>query len=202
MAAPSRVRRGVNGFAHLLEGAAPADIGDGVVDVGVGRLRIVLEQGRDRHDHAALAIAALRNVVIDPGLLNLVQDAVDGETLNGGDLLADGFTDRYSAGAHRNAVDMDRARAALCNTATVFGAGQADIFPDCPKKWRIVFDVNVDCFAVDSEVCHRVPLISSIHRLKFRNVFGLKTGTVQIKILRLTRSCAVATDGLTDTSRV
>jgi hypothetical protein len=40
--------------------------------------------------------------------------------------------------------------------------------------------------------------------LKFRNVFGLKTGTVQIKILRLARSSApssaVATDRLTDRS--
>src|SRR5262245_66427505 len=49
--------------AHLLEGAATADIGDAGVDVGVGRLRLVLEQLSDGHDHAALAVAALRHVV-------------------------------------------------------------------------------------------------------------------------------------------
>src|SRR5450759_3530727 len=190
MAASLRVRGGVDRLAHLLEGAAAADIGDGFVDVLVGGLRLVLEKRRHRHDHAALAIAALRNVVGDPGLLHLVQGAIGREPLDGGDLFAGGFADLDAARAHRNAVDMDGTGPALCNTATVFGAGQADIFPDCPKKWRIVFDVNVGRFAVDSEVCHRVPLVSSIHRLKFRNVFGLKTGTVQIKILRLARFSA------------
>src|SRR5258708_15735791 len=42
MAASSNVRGGVDRLAHLLEGAAAADIGDGVVDVLVGRLRVFL----------------------------------------------------------------------------------------------------------------------------------------------------------------
>src|ERR1700726_3376355 len=78
MAISSSVRDGVNGLAHLLEGAAAADIGDGVIDVLVGGFWLVLEKGCHRHDHAALAIAALWNVVGDPGLLHLVQDAVVG----------------------------------------------------------------------------------------------------------------------------
>src|SRR5947207_15573581 len=60
MTSCSSVSCGVNGLAHLLEGAAAADVGDGIIDIGVGRLRPVLEQRRDRHDHAALAITALR----------------------------------------------------------------------------------------------------------------------------------------------
>src|SRR5215813_5687202 len=51
---PSGVRDGVDRLAHLLEGAAAADIGDGLVDVGVGRLRLVLQKRRHRHDEAAL----------------------------------------------------------------------------------------------------------------------------------------------------
>src|ERR1700761_5970190 len=62
---------GLNRFAHLLEGTAAADIRDGVVDILVGRLRIVLEKCRHRHDHSALAIPALREVGRDPALLNL-----------------------------------------------------------------------------------------------------------------------------------
>src|SRR5712691_1508267 len=50
---------GVDRFAHLLIGAAAANIGDAGVDVCIGRLGVRLEQGGDRHDHAALAIAAL-----------------------------------------------------------------------------------------------------------------------------------------------
>src|SRR3954453_7788860 len=91
MAASSRVRGGMNRGAHLVEGAAAADVGDGVVDIGVGRLRLVLEQRPPRHDHAALAIAALRYVVVDPGLLHLVQQAVRRQSLNGGDLFAGRF---------------------------------------------------------------------------------------------------------------
>src|SRR3981081_1692722 len=45
MAASSNVRRGVDRLAHLLESAAAADIGDGFVDVLVGRLRFFLGKG-------------------------------------------------------------------------------------------------------------------------------------------------------------
>src|SRR5258708_19563209 len=71
MAASSRVRGGVNCFARLLEGAATANIGDGLVDVLVGRLRLLLEQGCDRHDHAPLAIAALPHLLGYPPQLPL-----------------------------------------------------------------------------------------------------------------------------------
>src|SRR5882724_12470359 len=48
---------GVDRLAHLLIGAAAADIGDGAVDIGVSRLRVVLEQRSDRHDHAGRCAA-------------------------------------------------------------------------------------------------------------------------------------------------
>src|ERR1700721_2059285 len=126
MAAPSSVRGGVYRLAHLLEGAATADVGDGIVDVLVGRLRLVLEQRRHRHDHPALAVATLGNVVIDPGLLHLVQGAVTGEAFDRGDLLTDGVADLDATGAYCLAVDMDGTGPALRDAAAVFGAGQTD----------------------------------------------------------------------------
>src|ERR1700753_1611508 len=113
MAISSNVRGGVNRFTHLFESTAAADIGDSVVDILVGRLRIVLEKGGHRHDHSALAIAALRNVVGDPGLLHLVQGAVGGQTFDGGDLLAGGFADQDATGAHRDSVHVDGTGAAV-----------------------------------------------------------------------------------------
>src|SRR5438876_8616737 len=65
---PSRLRRCVDGVAHLQERAAPGAVGDRRVDVGVGRLGLVLEEGGDGHDHAGLAVAALRDFVVHPGL--------------------------------------------------------------------------------------------------------------------------------------
>src|SRR5882757_4289130 len=174
MAASSGVRSSVDRLAHLLEGAAAADIGDGVVDIVVGRLRVVLQQRRHRHDHAALAIAALRHVTGDPGQLHLVHHAVDGEALDGGDVLAGGFVDRDAAGAHRDAVDMDGAGAALCDAATVFGPRQSDILANRPQQGRVVLDVHIDRPAVDFEVCHRVPLIGPILRLNFGAMLALK----------------------------
>src|SRR5882724_788050 len=88
MAAPSRVRSGVDCLADLLEGSASANIGDGVVDVLVSRLRLFLQKCCHRHDHAALAIAALRHVVGDPGLLHLVQRAIASKALDRRDLFA------------------------------------------------------------------------------------------------------------------
>src|ERR1700730_4111549 len=159
MAASSSVRGGVDRLAHLLEGAAAADIGDGFVDVLVGRLRLLREKRRHRHDQSALAIAALRNLVGDPGLLHLVQGAVAGsQSFNGGDLFADGVADQHAARAHRNAIDVDGAGSALCNAASIFGAGQADIFPDRPQQRGVRLDVDVESFAIDCEVCHRDPL--------------------------------------------
>src|SRR6188474_663660 len=99
-----RLGRGVNRLAHLLIGAAAADVGHRRVDLGVGRLGLGGEQRGCRHDHAALAIAALGYVILEPGLLDLVQPAVLGEAFDGGDLLAarDG-AQRHLAGARRHA---------------------------------------------------------------------------------------------------
>src|SRR5579872_990154 len=173
MICSSSVRGGVYRLAHLLEGAAAADIGNRFVDVLVGRLRLLLQKRRHRHDHAALAIAALGNVIGNPGLLHLVQGAVVRQSLDRGDLLADRFAHRNPAGADGDAVDMDGAGAALCNAATVFGAGQANIFPDRPEQRRIGLDVDVDRFSVNCEVCHRDSLFGPIHRL---NGAGIWTG--------------------------
>src|SRR3954447_26273847 len=95
----SRLGGQVDRLAHLLIGAAAADIGNGAVDGGVARLRVILQQRGDRHDHTALAVAALRHVVVEPGLLHLVQFAVSGEALDCRDLLGNHRIDRHRARA-------------------------------------------------------------------------------------------------------
>src|SRR5258708_6220151 len=157
----TKARRGRGGaWAGLggwWEGAAGEDVGDGLVVVFVGRLRLLLEKRSHRHDHSALTISALRNVVVDPGLLDFMQRAVGSQTFDRGDLFAAGFADQHPTRAHRNAVNMERAGPALCYAATVFGAGQAGIFPDRPKQRRIRLDIHVESFAIDDEVHRRSP---------------------------------------------
>src|SRR5262249_33856664 len=129
---PSHVRGFVDRGADLLIGAAAADVGDLSIDVGIGRLRLRFEQRRHRHDHPALAVAALRHIVIDPGLLDLGETAVVGEPFDGDDLFALGGARRERAGPRRSAVNVHRAGAALGNAAAVFGTGQTDVLPDRP----------------------------------------------------------------------
>src|SRR5688572_23381222 len=57
-------RRGVDRLAHTLVRAATADVGHFTIDLLVRRLRRLREQGRGRHDHAGLAVAALRDLVL------------------------------------------------------------------------------------------------------------------------------------------
>src|SRR5215472_12651338 len=63
---PSGFLRHVGGHVHrradALIGAAPADVGHRLVDVGVGRLGLLCEERRRGHDLPRLAVAALRHV--------------------------------------------------------------------------------------------------------------------------------------------
>src|SRR4029077_21055008 len=118
--------------AHALVGSAAADIGHRCVDVGIGWLRVGLEQRSRGHHHAALAIAALRHVEVEPGLLHRMQRAGLRQRLDGRYLLGADRTDRHLAGARGDAVDVHGAGAALGDAAAIFGAGQADRVADDP----------------------------------------------------------------------
>src|ERR1700686_3094773 len=154
---PLRCARGrMNRGADALVGSATADVGHRCVDIGIGRLRVGLEQRSCGHHHAALAIAALRHVEVEPGLLHRVQLAVLGERLDGGDLLAADGADRDLARARGDAVDVHGAGAALRDAAAVFGAGQSDRIADDPEQWRVGFNVDVVRLSVDGKGNHTV----------------------------------------------
>src|SRR5438105_15745336 len=104
-ASRSRVRRGMDRRAHLLIGAAAADIGDAGVDIFVRRLRLLIEERCRRHDHAGLAIAALRYLVLDPGLLHLLLRVVLGGSFVRGELLAFNAAYRNRARSYRHSAD-------------------------------------------------------------------------------------------------
>src|SRR3989442_4444643 len=155
MALPLCLRRGVNGLAHLLERPAAADVGDPRVDVGVGRLRLVLEECRHCHDHPGLAVAALGHLEVDPRLLDLVQGGAARQTLDRGDLLALGRADRQHAGADRLAVEVHRAGSAHRDAAAVLGAGEAGLLANRPQKGCARIDLELEGFAVDRQARHR-----------------------------------------------
>src|SRR5262249_14229530 len=111
----------------------------------------------NRHDHAGLAIAALRHVVLNPGLLHLVQRAVLGKPLDGGDMFAFNRAHRHRARSHGRSVDVNGAGTALGNTAAVFRAGEANLLPQHPEQRSARVDINVVGLSVDAEMSHSQP---------------------------------------------
>src|SRR5882672_11730398 len=72
MVAPLRLRGLLDGVANAHVGPAAADVaGHRIVDIGIGRTRIAGEQRCSRHDLARLAVAALHDFTVEPGLLDL-----------------------------------------------------------------------------------------------------------------------------------
>src|SRR6476619_2530756 len=78
--------REMDRLPDALIGAAPTDVGHGGVDVGIGGLGLALQQGGGGHDLAGLAVAALRNLQLQPGLLHGATAGV-GETFDSDDLV-------------------------------------------------------------------------------------------------------------------
>src|SRR4051812_27409398 len=147
----------MHGLADALIRPAAANVGHRLVDVGIGRLRLLLQQRRRRHDLPGLAVTALRHVDRGPCLLHRVR-RIGREALDGADLVARLHgAERHRAGALHFAVDVHRACAALRDAAAVFGAGEADLFADDPQERCVRFGLYVAHFAVDVELCHLVP---------------------------------------------
>src|SRR6266850_4732458 len=100
-----------------LIGAATADVRHRVVDLLVGRLRLLLQQRRRGHDLPGLAIAALRDVERRPRLLHGMR-ARGRQALDRHDLVGRLHApDRHDARAHQLAVDVHGAGAALGDAA-------------------------------------------------------------------------------------
>src|SRR5207245_1645502 len=113
--------------------------------------------GAHGQHHARLAVATLRDLLAEPGLLHLVQSPAAGEAFDGGDPLAFGGGDGHHAGADRGAIEVHRAGAALRDAAAVLGAGEADLLTDCPQEGRAGVDVDLERFAIDRQARHELP---------------------------------------------
>src|SRR3954462_11548517 len=90
LGAAGRLRRGMDRLADTRVRAAAADVGHRVVDVFVGRVRVLPEQRGRGHHLPTLAVPALRHLVVDPRLLHRVQPALRREALERDDALARG----------------------------------------------------------------------------------------------------------------
>ena len=104
-------------------GAAPAQVGDGCVDILISGIWLVLDQDRRRHDHPGLAKSALRQIFCNPCLLDRVT-TIARQAFDGRDETALNRFDGDCAGPHGPAINIYGACAAIAITAAVFGAGE------------------------------------------------------------------------------
>lgn len=83
-----------------------------------------MQQGDGRHNHSSLAVAALGNILLDPGYL-AGMIAFGRQTFDGGVALARRFSKRNLASSDRCVALVDGASSADSNSASVFRASKA-----------------------------------------------------------------------------
>src|SRR6266496_4156897 len=144
----------VDRLADAVIGTAAADVAD-LIEVGVGqRAALLSDLGDSGHDLARLAVAALRDVHLEPRLLHRVQILADGgrQPLDGGDLVSGGDVPHlHGAGIEGLAFDVRRACPAHLETAAVLGSGDAEQVAQDPEQPDVVLDVDADLLAVQDE---------------------------------------------------
>src|SRR5258706_11160777 len=144
--------RALDSLADAHISTAAADVPrHGFVDVAVGRVRLRREQRRCGHDLAGLAVAALRHLQRDPGLLDLPAGRRLAHGLDGDDLLPRDRSYGGDAGAGPCAVDVHGAGAAKRGAAAEFRAGHPETVAQHPEQGRVVVDIDAASFAVDCQ---------------------------------------------------
>src|SRR5205814_6502138 len=154
-------RRLLDGGADTRVRPAAADVAaHGLVDLGLARLRLALQQRGRGHDLAGLTVAALGHARVDPRRLQGLADRVRADRLDGDDLLVRHRRDRCDAGAHRLAVDVHRAGATQRHAAAELGPRETELVAECPQQRGLAGQVDSLALAVDVEWDHRdSPLI-------------------------------------------
>ena len=120
--------KGFNRAHDVAVAGTAADIaGEVVADFALGRVRVLLEQVADSHDHPRRAEAALQGVVLMKGRLNRMQCAAWRETFDRRDRGSVGHHSENRTGFDGLSIDIDGAGAALRRVATDMGSGEAEI---------------------------------------------------------------------------
>src|SRR5437764_2500039 len=122
-----------------------------LVDVSVSRVRVLVEERHGLHDLASLAVATLRHVIVDPGLLDRVQLVALGQAIDGRDVLASNGAHGRDAHAVGHTVDVARARAAEAHATAVLQAVHVEAVTKNPEQFLVLVDVDGHRVAVECE---------------------------------------------------
>src|SRR5712664_249718 len=132
--------------------AAAFQAGERVAQLGVARFGVLPQDRGGGHDPAVDAVAALRHLLRDVGGLQRMRLGRRAEALDGGHLLARHGRERHHAGAHRLAVEVDRAGPALRQAAAEVRIVHAEIVAQRVQQRHLGLGVHLHALAVDREV--------------------------------------------------
>ena len=121
----------------------------------VGGLRSLGQQSRRGHDLTGLTISALRNLLLDPRLLQRMQ-STSGQALNGGDVFRGGLRDWRGTGSHGGSIHVDRTCATQTGATAEFCARHFQGIAQNPEQRRLRRNIHFPLAAVDvqSDGCH------------------------------------------------
>ena len=144
----------MHGIFDALISAATADVArHRFAYLVLAGLWIFGEERYGLHDLADLAIAALRDIDLTPGLLDRVISSWM-KSLDRRDLAADHVGNRRDAGARCLLVDDHRAGAAKGLAAAEFCARQSGFVTQVPKQWKVGIAIPVLLLAVNFQRNH------------------------------------------------
>jgi hypothetical protein len=129
-------RRALDRLADAEVAAAAADVLD-LVDVRVGRSERAAQQRDGRHDLTWLAVAALRDVLLQPGLLHGVQPLAVGKALDRRDLAPSHVADVRDARVEGGAVQVAGARLADVDAAPVLRPRETELVAQRPQHRQV-----------------------------------------------------------------
>ena len=132
-------------------------------NLGLSRLRVLIQRAYDAQNHARRAIAALKGVLRQKGLLHGVKLAVPGEPFDCYHGLIVGVGNRRKTGGHAFAVEQHRASPALALTAAVFCAGQLQLLAQYIEQRSLWVRGDTSGLSVDGEFEGRIHLSFAIH---------------------------------------
>src|SRR6516162_10839811 len=148
-------------FANADIGTTATDVaGHRVVDIGIRRMRVAGKQRRGGHDLARLAVAALNNLAVEPGLLDLGARCCRADGLDRRDLGSADTVDGGDAGTGGGPVEMHGAGAAERHAAAELRAGHAEHVAQYPEKRRVAVDIDrpIDAVYFDREGHGSIPI--------------------------------------------
>ena len=132
-----------------VSGAAADLPGDGLPDLGFGRIGVSVEQRPGRHHHAGGAEAALQAVALHEALLHRVEFGALLEAFHGAHVAPTRHRGEHGAGLHRLLIHPHDAGSAVARIAAPVRPGEAELIAQEMHQQQATLDFAGDRFAVD-----------------------------------------------------